>query len=170
VTGQCDFCWHWKQMRVPHWHATSLACSGLFTLITRPHCGFGHHLVYSEHWNMLSFARRCFQCQQKSHWPVTCQMAPLYWKKMKRLGDDHFLMEMSLLVRGKQCPKCKRFVEKLGGCFYMNCNFYTWNWFHGHVSWVCLFSTYDGHFDGQLLSCNRHLCFLLKCFHRHTIP
>ena len=63
----------------------------------------------------------CFQCQQKSHWPVTCQMAPLYWKKMKRLGHDHLLMDMSLLVRGKQCPKCKRFVEKRGGCFYMNC-------------------------------------------------
>lgn len=40
---------------------------------------------------------------------------------MKRLGDDHLLMEMSLLVRGKECLKCKRFVEKLGGCFYMNC-------------------------------------------------
>jgi hypothetical protein len=43
---------------------------------------------------------------------------------MKRLGDDSLLREMSLVqvkVRGKQCPKCKRFIEKLGGCFYMNC-------------------------------------------------
>jgi hypothetical protein len=49
----------------------------------------------------------CFQCQQKSHWPVTREMAPLYWNKMKNLGDHSLLMEMSLQVIGKPCPKCK---------------------------------------------------------------
>ncbi|XP_052098747.1 uncharacterized protein LOC127733423, partial [Mytilus californianus] len=55
------------------------------------------------------------------HWPVPCDNAPAYWKKLKLLGDDITISPSFVKVRGKSCPKCKRFVEKLGGCFLMSC-------------------------------------------------
>lgn len=65
----------------------------------------------------------CFQCLQQAHWPVSCDMATAYWKRLKRNADDSLLVNLSLQVRvrGKQCPKCKRFIEKRGGCFNMSC-------------------------------------------------
>lgn len=65
----------------------------------------------------------CFQCLQQAHWPVSCDMATAYWKRLKRNADDSLLVNLSLQVRvrGKQCPQCKRFIEKRGGCFYMSC-------------------------------------------------
>lgn len=66
-------------------------------------------------------AHICFQCLQPPHWPVPCDKAPAYWKKLKLLGDDITKSESFVKVRGKSCPKCKRFIEKLGGCFGMDC-------------------------------------------------
>lgn len=65
----------------------------------------------------------CFQCLQQAHWPISCDVAIAYWKRLKRNGDDSLLVNLSLQVkvRGKQCPQCKRFIEKRGGCFYMSC-------------------------------------------------
>ena len=65
----------------------------------------------------------CFQCLNQSHWPVSCETANQYWKKLKRLGDDNLALDLTLYikVRGKKCPQCKRFIEKQGGCFYMSC-------------------------------------------------
>lgn len=65
----------------------------------------------------------CFQCLQQAHWPISCDVAIAYWKRLKRNGDDSLLVNLSLQVkvRGKQCPQCKQFIEKRGGCFYMSC-------------------------------------------------
>lgn len=88
----------------------------------------------------------CFQCLKPPHWPVPCQDVETYWKRLKRLGDDISYQE-SVKVRGKQCPKCRRFVEKLGGCFYMSCVC------GAAFCWGCL-KTYPGHVYSE--SCNQY--------------
>ncbi|XP_052086108.1 uncharacterized protein LOC127723514 [Mytilus californianus] len=80
----------------------------------------------------------CFQCLQPPHWPVPCDKAPAYWKKLKLLGDDITLSTSFVTVRGKSCPKCKRFVEKTGGCFIMRCVC------GADFCWGCL-NTYSNH-------------------------
>ena len=80
----------------------------------------------------------CFQCLQPPHWPVPCDKAPAYWKKLKLLGDDITLSTSFVTVRGKSCPQCKRFVEKTGGCFIMHC------YCGAQFCWGCL-NTYSNH-------------------------
>ncbi|XP_076102000.1 uncharacterized protein LOC143071525 isoform X3 [Mytilus galloprovincialis] len=89
----------------------------------------------------------CFQCLQPPHWPVPCDNAPAYWKKLKMNGDDITISETFVKVRGKSCPKCKRFVEKLGGCFYMSCAC------GSNFCWGCL-GTYPNHIASE--KCNQY--------------
>ncbi|CAG2257204.1 ARIH1 [Mytilus edulis] len=47
----------------------------------------------------------CFQCLQPPHWPVPCDKARAYWKKLKLNGDDIAISATFVDVRGKSCPK-----------------------------------------------------------------
>ncbi|XP_076101999.1 uncharacterized protein LOC143071525 isoform X2 [Mytilus galloprovincialis] len=81
----------------------------------------------------------CFQCLQPPHWPVPCDKARAYWKKLKLLGDDIAISASFVDVRGKSCPECKRFIEHMGGvCFYMSCPC------GAYFCWGCLRTNQDG--------------------------
>ena len=67
----------------------------------------------------------CFDCLQPAHWPATCEQSVAYWRALKKNGqldvDFDEYSSKTVHVRGKKCPKCDRFIEKNGGCFYMTC-------------------------------------------------
>ena len=97
----------------------------------------------------------CFSCLSPAHWPARCGQAEDYLEKMKTLKprDDNRDEETvfspkpkpqevePLQLEGRLCPKCRRFINKNGGCPHMTCKC-------GHeFCWTCL-RTYDSfHFD-----------------------
>ena len=68
--------------------------------------------------------KMCFDCLGDMHWPAPCDAASAYRQKLAENGDDR-LMPLEdikrVVINGKPCPNCKRFVEKNGGCPYMAC-------------------------------------------------
>ena len=68
--------------------------------------------------------RMCFECLNEVHWPANCIDAAAYRQKLLDNRDDKILpveVVETVVVNGKNCPFCKRFVEKNGGCPYMTC-------------------------------------------------
>ena len=68
--------------------------------------------------------KACFVCQTDVHWPVECSVANNYRRKLRENGDDKIAPVVTtepFTVNGRNCPFCKRFVEKNGGCPYMTC-------------------------------------------------
>ncbi|XP_046561182.1 uncharacterized protein LOC124270192 [Haliotis rubra] len=71
----------------------------------------------------------CFTCMKNAHWPATCAQAKAFREKVIALKDyvilakDTFLdlFPDALSVRGKMCPNCRRFIEKISGCPNMTC-------------------------------------------------
>ena len=66
----------------------------------------------------------CFDCLQPAHWPITCEQTTSYLKELKKKGElIAALPDPTLIhgINGKKCPDCRRFVEKMGGCFFMAC-------------------------------------------------
>ncbi|KAL4220940.1 hypothetical protein ACF0H5_019206 [Mactra antiquata] len=66
----------------------------------------------------------CFDCLDPPHWPASCESVKQYYKKMRDTGDitlEPPELKPMMTVHGKHCPSCHRFVEKNGGCPYMNC-------------------------------------------------
>ena len=96
-------------------------------------------------------AEICFDCLQPAHWPATCEQSVAYWKTLKKNGQDVDFDEYScktFIVKGKRCPKCDRFIEKLGGCFYMTCVC------GANFCWGCR-GLYPGHIETK--DCNQHV-------------
>lgn len=66
----------------------------------------------------------CFECLEPPHWPASCESSRTYYKKMRDSGDIATLpqeLRQPVVVRGKNCPSCHRFIEKNGGCPSMIC-------------------------------------------------
>lgn len=70
----------------------------------------------------------CSHCFKFPHWPAPCDTSQQYWGLLKKKGiemtindSDYSTSVPEMLVQGKVCPKCKRFIEKDGGCFSMRC-------------------------------------------------
>ncbi|XP_033745992.1 uncharacterized protein LOC117331397 [Pecten maximus] len=64
----------------------------------------------------------CFDCLNQAHWPLACDHFASYSRTLRKNGDDIEPTENYIrFAQGKECPKCKQFAEKNGGCFYMTC-------------------------------------------------
>lgn len=70
----------------------------------------------------------CSHCFKPPHWPAPCDISQQYWELLKRKGidisvnnSDFSTSVPEMLVQGKICPKCNRFIEKDGGCYSMEC-------------------------------------------------
>ncbi|KAL8560248.1 hypothetical protein ACOMHN_005981 [Nucella lapillus] len=67
-------------------------------------------------------ARFCFRCHGDPHWPLSCEDFREYQTLLRKRGilaNTHH--ETGVVVRGKNCPSCHRFIEKVGGCPEMTC-------------------------------------------------
>jgi ariadne-1 len=60
----------------------------------------------------------CFKCLKESHRPCDCFMMEIWEKKSK--GDENENTKW-LLINTKQCPNCKKHIEKNQGCNHMTC-------------------------------------------------
>ena len=66
----------------------------------------------------------CFDCLRQPHWPAPCESDINYYKRLEETGDIGLAPVEStdtVIVNGKNCPHCKKFVEKDGGCPFMAC-------------------------------------------------
>lgn len=65
----------------------------------------------------------CFDCLGTPHWPASCDSSKSYYKKLRQSGDIGIepLDTKTLVVNGKPCPQCHRFLTKNGGCPSMIC-------------------------------------------------
>ncbi|ESO81946.1 hypothetical protein LOTGIDRAFT_135674, partial [Lottia gigantea] len=78
----------------------------------------------------------CTDCHKEGHWPASCEHYAFYRKKLDDFKDDIFVnaywIPNDVQLRGKNCPKCKRFIVKNGGCPNMMCVCGEW------FCWSCL--------------------------------
>ncbi|XP_069101164.1 uncharacterized protein [Argopecten irradians] len=64
----------------------------------------------------------CFDCLKPAHWPLACDHFAFYSNTLKNNGEEVEPSENYIrFAQGKECPKCKQFMEKNGGCFFMTC-------------------------------------------------
>ncbi|XP_021343980.1 uncharacterized protein LOC110443868 [Mizuhopecten yessoensis] len=64
----------------------------------------------------------CFECLKPAHWPLSCDHFGSYSHTLQKNGDESAPdVNYIRFAQGKECPKCKQFMEKNGGCFYMTC-------------------------------------------------
>ena len=61
----------------------------------------------------------CLQCKTEWHKDMTCQE---YQRSVKKDENDTKFEEYIKGNRLKQCPKCKRWVEKISGCNHIQCS------------------------------------------------
>ena len=59
----------------------------------------------------------CFKCLNETHRPCDCYMLEIWEKKTKNDAEN----VKWLLVNTKQCPNCKKYIEKNQGCNHMTC-------------------------------------------------
>ena len=59
----------------------------------------------------------CFKCLKDSHRPCDCFMMEIWEKKANSDAEN----TKWLLINTKQCPNCKKYIEKNQGCNHMTC-------------------------------------------------
>ncbi|XP_048228344.1 uncharacterized protein LOC8259039 [Ricinus communis] len=59
----------------------------------------------------------CVKCKVPWHSELSCKK----FQKLKKKGDDSMLVDLAKRKNWRRCPKCKYYVEKSVGCFYMKC-------------------------------------------------
>lgn len=74
----------------------------------------------------------CFECGEPDHKPLeNCE----YLKKWEKKSIDQSETNKWLVLNTKECPKCKAFIEKNGGCNHMTCNNLNCSY---EFCWMCL--------------------------------
>ncbi len=83
----------------------------------------------------------CFKCGLEDHQPCNCDTTKEWVHKDKSGGAN----AKWLLAFTKDCPKCKRAIEKNQGCNYMKCRYPGCN---TEFCWLCLadWKTHNDHF------------------------
>jgi len=61
----------------------------------------------------------CFKCLRESHRPCDCFMIEI-WEKTSKTDNDAENLKW-LIANTKQCPNCKKYIEKNQGCNHMTC-------------------------------------------------
>jgi ariadne-1 len=75
----------------------------------------------------------CFKCTKEGHRPCQCDMIQT-WDK-KNTSESENIKWIS--ANTKQCPNCRKFIEKNQGCNHMTCNKNAGGCGH-EFCWVCL--------------------------------
>ncbi|MED6226087.1 hypothetical protein PIB30_100073 [Stylosanthes scabra] len=75
--------------------------------------------------------RFCWGCSEEAHRPVSCETAAEWIKKNQEAGDSQSLLWISAYT--KKCPRCKKPIEKNGGCMHMKCTVCSYQF-----CWLCL--------------------------------
>ncbi len=88
----------------------------------------------------------CFKCGLEDHRPCDCDVAKEWTKKDEGGGAN----AKWLLTYTKDCPKCKRAIEKNQGCNFMKCRHPGCEY---EFCWLCLadWKTHNDHFK-----CNKY--------------
>lgn len=71
----------------------------------------------------------CFRCGQPAHAPLTCELLEKWQSKCATESQNY----LWVITNTKKCPKCKKRIEKNGGCMHMTCKMCK----HGFC-WHCL--------------------------------
>ncbi|KAL5711399.1 RBR-type E3 ubiquitin transferase [Ranunculus cassubicifolius] len=104
-----------------------------------PGCDFAiEHQIGSSNFDVTCTCtcNFCWNCSEDAHRPVDCDTIAKWTLKNKDESEN----VTWIMAFTKPCPKCKRPVEKNGGCMHMRCSAPCNNRF----CWTCLRS-YDNH-------------------------
>ncbi|KAF0980451.1 hypothetical protein FDP41_013665 [Naegleria fowleri] len=82
----------------------------------------------------------CFQCGKSPHYPATCEMFEEFSKKSSSMteGASYDFIQKNT----KPCPKCKRLIDKNGGCNHMTCSMC-----HHEFCWLCFGNWHNHNFE-----------------------
>ena len=75
----------------------------------------------------------CFKCLRESHRPCDCEMVGI-WENKNCSNEENLRW---LLLNTKQCPNCKKHIEKNQGCNHMTCSKKVGGCGH-EFCWICL--------------------------------
>jgi len=100
--------------------------------------------------------RFCFRCQQESHFPATCEQVRMWQKKIQDVSET----QNWIMANTQDCPKCKSFIEKNGGCNHMTCRVCSYEF-----CWLCM-RDWKGHND--YYTCNRYQKSQKKAKNKYT--
>jgi ariadne-1 len=96
----------------------------------------------------------CFKCGQEDHTPCPCDVAK-EWNK-NGANKDVLLCRMWVIANTKDCPKCKKPIEKNQGCNHMTCRNLGCMY---EFCWICLQkwgSAHDSYLCNQYQQVNYH--------------
>lgn len=83
----------------------------------------------------------CFKCGQEDHRPLPCDIASEW---LKNGGSEEAILYQKWITQNtKECPKCKRTIEKNQGCNHMTCRHASCGY---EFCWICL-EKWDPHND-----------------------
>ena len=90
----------------------------------------------------------CFRCGQESHRPCDCSVTDL-WKSKNSAESENITW---IMANTKQCPECRKPIEKNQGCNHMNCKMCSYEF-----CWLCLGKWSDhGQKTGGYYACNKY--------------
>ena len=90
----------------------------------------------------------CFTCREEAHRPVGCDTVRKWLVKNSAESENLNW----ILANTKQCPKCKRPIEKNQGCMHMTCTQCRFEF-----CWLCVGAWSDhGERTGGFYACNRY--------------
>ena len=90
----------------------------------------------------------CFKCGNESHRPCDCPTT-INWKNKNSAESENITW---IMANTKQCPKCRKPIEKNQGCNHMNCKLCTFEF-----CWLCLGDWKEhGQKTGGYYNCNKY--------------
>lgn len=119
-----------------------------------PGAGCGRAVEGPVGWEVEDVACRCgemfcWACGEEAHRPVDCETVKK-WVEKTSVESENLNW---ILLNTKQCPKCKRPIEKNQGCMHMTC----YPPCKHEFCWLCLGDWKDhGERTGGFYACNRY--------------